>query len=104
MNSYCEPYKTLRLGKGDAMQVIVGEYFCALYLTGEGPRHCRRTCAPRIDEGEAVKPKCSCPIYCKYCGAKRKRDMYGHLCGTRNCQWEYGFMGCTDRNFGKVKP
>ena len=29
-------------------------------------------------------------IYCKYCGAKLKRDMVGLHCTTRNCQWEYG--------------
>lgn len=42
------------------------------------------------------KKKCSCPIYCKYCGAKLKKDLIGHYCGTRNCNWEYGIDSCTD--------
>ena len=29
-------------------------------------------------------------IYCKYCGAKLKKDYIGKYCGTRNCQWEFG--------------
>lgn len=31
---------------------------------------------------------CECPIHCKYCGAKLKRDALGyHYCPTHNCQW-----------------
>lgn len=29
-------------------------------------------------------------IYCKYCGAKLKRDYVGPLCPTHNCQWQHG--------------
>lgn len=38
---------------------------------------------------------CPCPIYCKYCGAKRKLDSVGHYCPTKNCDWEHGYRGCT---------
>ena len=38
---------------------------------------------------------CPCPLYCRYCGAKRKRDRVGHYCPTHNCQWEYGYKCCT---------
>ena len=41
------------------------------------------------------KPKpCDCPVYCKYDGAKLKRDTVGHRCPTRNCQWEFGANKC----------
>lgn len=30
------------------------------------------------------------PIYCKYCGAKLRRDDVGPKCPSRNCQWEHG--------------
>ena len=29
-------------------------------------------------------------LYCKYCGAKLKRDIVGQFCPTKNCQWQYG--------------
>lgn len=29
-------------------------------------------------------------IFCKYCGAKLKRDVVGLYCPTKNCQWQYG--------------
>ena len=35
-----------------------------------------------------------CPIYCIYCGAKRRRDIVGHYCPSLNCQWQYGFSTC----------
>jgi len=38
--------------------------------------------------------KCSCPIYCKYCGAKLKKDIVGHYCPTENCQWHHGVDDC----------
>ena len=38
--------------------------------------------------------KCGCPIYCIYCGAKRKKDAVGHYCPTDNCQWRYGIRDC----------
>lgn len=41
------------------------------------------------------KLTCPCPIYCKFCGAKRARDSIGHRCRTHNCQWEHGFDTCT---------
>lgn len=41
------------------------------------------------------RPKCPCPANCKYCGARRKKDIFGHYCGTRNCQWQFGFNTCT---------
>lgn len=40
------------------------------------------------------RKKCSCPIYCRFCGARLKRDPVGHLCPSRNCQWEHGVPGC----------
>lgn len=38
--------------------------------------------------------KCDCPVYCKYCGAKRRRDSVGHYCPTKNCQWHHGYSNC----------
>lgn len=29
-------------------------------------------------------------IYCKYCGAKLKRDHIGQYCPTENCDWHQG--------------
>jgi len=29
-------------------------------------------------------------IYCKFCGAKLRRDHIGQKCPTDNCQWEHG--------------
>lgn len=37
---------------------------------------------------------CACPIYCKYCGDKLRRDSIGHYCPTHNCQWEHGVKDC----------
>jgi hypothetical protein len=39
-------------------------------------------------------PRCNCPLYCKYCGAKLRRDPVGHYCPTRNCQWQHGANNC----------
>ena len=36
----------------------------------------------------------TCPLYCRYCGARLRRDAVGHYCPTRNCQWQYGVKGC----------
>jgi hypothetical protein len=36
-------------------------------------------------------------IYCKYCGAKLKKDFIGKKCGTRNCKWEFGMDEEEDR-------
>ena len=51
--------------------------------------------------------RCDCPLYCRYCGGKRKRDNVGHLCGTPNCQWKFGFSTCTlhedRRTFAKTR-
>ena len=30
------------------------------------------------------------PIYCKFCGAKLRRDSVGLYCPTENCQWQHG--------------
>jgi hypothetical protein len=46
------------------------------------------------------KAKCPCPVYCKYCGARRVHDPIGHRCPTRNCQWEFGFNTCTLHEIG----
>ena len=35
-----------------------------------------------------------CPIYCKYCGARLKRDPVGHYCPSKNCDWQFGVKGC----------
>ena len=37
---------------------------------------------------------CGCPIYCRYCGAKLRRDHVGHYCPTKNCQWQFGVANC----------
>lgn len=37
---------------------------------------------------DTKKPKP--PIYCKYCGAKLRKDQVGPYCPTKNCQWEHG--------------
>jgi hypothetical protein len=29
-------------------------------------------------------------IYCKYCGARLKKDYIGRYCPTENCQWQHG--------------
>lgn len=36
-----------------------------------------------------------CPIYCRYCGAKLRRDTVGHYCPTHSCQWQHGVATCT---------
>jgi len=46
---------------------------------------------------DARRAKCQCPLYCKYCGAKRKRDSVGHYCPTKNCQWAQGYKDCHGR-------
>jgi hypothetical protein len=38
--------------------------------------------------------QCSCPVYCKYCGKRRSRDLVGHYCKTKNCQWQHGYSTC----------
>lgn len=51
-------------------------------------------------EGEEVKAKW---IYCRFCGAKLKRDSVGQYCPTRNCQWQYGLPEADDLLTKKVK-
>lgn len=52
-------------------------------------------------EAEAQrKRKCDCPIHCKFCGAKLRRDVVGHYCPTKNCQWSYQGTGCPCRPKG----
>lgn len=29
-------------------------------------------------------------IYCKFCGAKLKKDLIGLYCPTNNCSWRHG--------------
>jgi len=29
-------------------------------------------------------------MYCRFCGARLKRDTVGKYCPTRNCQWQHG--------------
>jgi len=45
------------------------------------------------------RPKCDCPIHCKYCGAQLRIDQVGHYCPTKNCQWSQTGSGlnCTMR-------
>lgn len=38
--------------------------------------------------------QCDCPIYCRYCGARLRRDPIGHYCSTQNCQWQHGVNTC----------
>ena len=54
----------------------------------------------------ARKPKktCKCPYRCKYCGVKLDRDPVGHLCHTRNCQWEYGTPDCFEKDYNSTGP
>ncbi len=40
-------------------------------------------------------------IYCRYCGAKLRRDPVGQYCKTKNCQWEYG-LPRTEDTYRKV--
>jgi hypothetical protein len=42
-------------------------------------------------------------IYCKYCGRKLKYDDVGPLCGTRNCQWEFGVDNETKKQYEKER-
>lgn len=35
-------------------------------------------------------------MYCRYCGAKLKRDPIGQLCPTQNCQWQHGLPESED--------
>jgi hypothetical protein len=58
-----------------------------------------------VGESTVKRPKrklkhCDCPVYCKYCGAKLRRDPVGHLCGTRNCQWRDGVPHCFSGVYG----
>ena len=41
-----------------------------------------------------MKKKCNCPIYCRFCGAKLKKDTVGHYCPSKNCSWSLGVEGC----------
>lgn len=50
--------------------------------------------APTLNGGK-IKPACQCPMRCKYCGARRRRDQVGHYCPTANCDWQHGYRGCT---------
>lgn len=47
--------------------------------------------------------KCGCPIYCRFCGAKLKKDNIGHYCPTSNCQNQYGVDGCTEEEIKERK-
>jgi hypothetical protein len=29
-------------------------------------------------------------LFCKFCGAKLRRDPHGQYCPTHNCQWQHG--------------
>jgi len=35
-----------------------------------------------------------CPLYCRYCGARLKRDHVSCYCPTANCQWYLGASTC----------
>ena len=41
-----------------------------------------------------MNKKCNCPIYCRFCGSKLKKDNVGHYCPQKNCQWQYGVDNC----------
>lgn len=49
------------------------------------------------------KIKCQCPIYCRFCGAKLKRDIVGHYCPTDNCQEQYEVKGCVIGSTGRER-
>lgn len=51
---------------------------------------------------KAKKPTCECPARCKYCGAKRRRDIVGHYCPTNNCDWQHGYSTCTLYRFDEA--
>lgn len=51
-----------------------------------------------------AKATCPCPLYCRYCGSKRRRDSVGHYCPTRNCQWQHGYAGCTVHEKKPLRP
>ena len=38
-----------------------------------------------------------CYVFCKYCGARLKRDAVGHYCPTHNCQWSQGVSNCVSK-------
>ena len=40
------------------------------------------------------KKLCDCLIYCRFDGAKLKKDCVGHYCPTFNCKWHYGVDDC----------
>ena len=37
-------------------------------------------------------------IYCKYCGAKLKKDPCGRYCPTHNCTWSQNQRGVDEKN------
>lgn len=50
------------------------------------------------------RAQCDCPIYCRFCGARLRRDYVGHKCPTHNCQWQHGAGdgdGCMSGHSGK---
>lgn len=40
------------------------------------------------------KRRRKCPYLCRFCGARLRRDPYGHYCPTQNCQWSLTGPGC----------
>lgn len=46
---------------------------------------------------------CDCPAYCKYDGARLRRDATGHYCPTRNCQWEFGVPDCSETKRSRMR-
>lgn len=40
------------------------------------------------------KKRCDCPDRCRICGSKLRQDSVGHLCPTKNCQFEHGYENC----------
>jgi len=53
--------------------------------------------------GEVKRKTCECPIYCKYCGSRLRRDWIGHFCPTKNCQWQHGVKGCEPSGEGEKR-
>ncbi len=40
--------------------------------------------------------KCKCPIHCKYCGARRRRDSVGHYCPSAKLPIDRPCSACGD--------
>jgi len=54
-----------------------------------------------MDLKSNMKKKCDCPIYCRFCGVRLKKDHVGHYCPSENCSWSFGVDECTKKKLKK---